>query len=921
MFILDLLDNLPWLRLSDDHLKVIIWAMNECGTPNVPSFTSLRAKQAQLTKEMEIKTTHHTSAQENIFYSNRPSEMTRLFHDTGKWVEENDTSLEHAQQMWINEEDILNQHFYIKELARMHNGQFVIPLQFVEEKEIDCFDGYEVIHYPATGIFVVHDEKLVRFRAKELQNNVIELSQAFNLCFNDICHPVRAIAAKRPAFTVRLMPWVDDQYNAHTNIYVANINLLHNKLKQEYFIRFCSTSQHASSSEQLELKQEIIFRIILHIFPADNPQQSEHCSHIGGQGNKSCRSCKIGGTVEEQDTVNQIKSQLWIAGLGVQEYVDQMQTYTGVKDKTAEYWINIIVKKLWDLQQERIFSAETRDVRLDVPHLNRDPEARQAIKATIIGEIQQELHDWLVQQPPHSYNAVLPMDAGEILHTFLLGQEKYVWHTTSSCWDKKKDELFAARLQGSSIDGLSLPPIRADYMLQYKNSLVGKHFKALQQVGVFHLYGGLCESNIIRDLWKATGELGALLWFNKICDMNTYLEDLEVLIVNILNIWALIDPNKILNKNKLHVFTHLVANIHRFGPAILYSTEVFECWNAIFRFCSVLSNHQAPSHDIVATLADMECFKHQVRGGWWCDQMGSYIHAGEYVRAFLLENPALQRRLGWVEKMVLVTGNVGTVKLESRCKWFPAQWTDTVAPLALPEPPVYNTNQNIHACVMPSSPRTFQQCKYLVARSQDICRSGSWVFFSNPNKAWNIDPSKNPSVLAGQIHCILSPDDKDDPIAVVEVFKIAGECNEQLNMPVLTPSDRPPQLVAPKHDCCGLRCTAVEHKAVIQEHCVTVRKRLHVMHKETAHYLLNMHTLHNANLIRETLPSTLTKPVYYAAETIRVTGTVQRARAAAKAAETRACNKEARAQAAHREVPGAEQHRDRVSSGQQSLSS
>lgn len=51
-----------------------------------------------------------------------------------------------------------------------------------------------------------------------------------------------------------------------------------------------------------KLKQEIIFRIIPHVFPADNPQQSEHCSHIGGQGNKSCRSCKIGGTVEERES-------------------------------------------------------------------------------------------------------------------------------------------------------------------------------------------------------------------------------------------------------------------------------------------------------------------------------------------------------------------------------------------------------------------------------------------------------------------------------------------------------------------------------------------------------------------------------------------------------------------------------------------
>lgn len=90
-----------------------------------------------------------------------------------------------------------------------------------------------------------------------------------------------------------------------------------------------------------------------------------------------------------------------------------MQTYTGVKDKTAEYWINIIIKKSRDLQQERISSAETRDVHLDAPHLNQDPEARQAIKATIVSEIQQELCDWLVQQPPHSYNAVLPTDMGK----------------------------------------------------------------------------------------------------------------------------------------------------------------------------------------------------------------------------------------------------------------------------------------------------------------------------------------------------------------------------------------------------------------------------------------------------------------------------------------------------------------------------
>lgn len=110
----------------------------------------------------------------------------------------------------------------------------------------------------------------------------------------------------------------------------------------------------------------------------------------------------------------------------------------------------------------------------------------------------------------------------EILHTYLLGQDKYVWHDTNKVWDNKKGALFAVRLQSSSTDGLSIPPVRARYMIQYKNGLIGKHFKVLQQLGVFHLHGGLCNENLF-DLWKATGELGALIWYPEIKNMESYL--------------------------------------------------------------------------------------------------------------------------------------------------------------------------------------------------------------------------------------------------------------------------------------------------------------------------------------------------------------------------------------------------------------
>lgn len=58
-------------------------------------------------------------------------------------------------------------------------------------------------------------------------------------------------------FRLRVIAWSDDvsgnvskQYNAHTNIYITNANLPHRKLSQEYFVRYCSTSAVASSSEQ-----------------------------------------------------------------------------------------------------------------------------------------------------------------------------------------------------------------------------------------------------------------------------------------------------------------------------------------------------------------------------------------------------------------------------------------------------------------------------------------------------------------------------------------------------------------------------------------------------------------------------------------------------------------------------------------------
>jgi len=70
-------------------------------------------------------------------------------------------------------------------------------------------------------------------------------------------NPDRTTAGGKPLFSLRVMPWADDasgnrskQYNPHINLCTQNLDLPHEKLKHQYFVHFCSTSQHASSGEQ-----------------------------------------------------------------------------------------------------------------------------------------------------------------------------------------------------------------------------------------------------------------------------------------------------------------------------------------------------------------------------------------------------------------------------------------------------------------------------------------------------------------------------------------------------------------------------------------------------------------------------------------------------------------------------------------------
>lgn len=101
---------------------------------------------------------------------------------------------------------------------------------------------------------------------------------------------------------------------------------------------------------------------------------------------------------------------------------------------------------------------------------------------------------------------------------------------------------------------------------------------------------------------------------------------------------------------KLQILPHIMDDIRRHGPAIGKSTEIFECFNAIFRMCSVLSNHQAPSRDIGTKFASMDRVKHILSGGYWKDGE-TWVQAGPKVRDVLLSHSVVQRHLGWTSPL------------------------------------------------------------------------------------------------------------------------------------------------------------------------------------------------------------------------------------------------------------------------------
>jgi hypothetical protein len=298
-------------------------------------------------------------------------------------------------------------------------------------------------------------------------------------------------------------------------------------------------------------RREILCIPWIFLLPADNPMQSEYCSHIGLNSNLLCRTCYVGGNQEYKRSEEGFLALMEVSSLviGAFEAIGHQTNNSFLVQRGDLRTVSSTLDAL-DRQDRHVQTEQTvtKFKELVTETGVKDPlryplqiallEEGQRLRQPAPGQTRftkKEVEEYFTRQLRTSQSQILinPLLAAdgldvhidtpvEPLHTFLLGVVKYIWsQSVILAKEKGKLSMLAARLNSVNTAGLGeTSPLMGDYMVQFSGGLIGKHFKALSQVMPFACYQ-IVPDNVFWH-WLSIGRLGVLLWQTEIDNIDNY---------------------------------------------------------------------------------------------------------------------------------------------------------------------------------------------------------------------------------------------------------------------------------------------------------------------------------------------------------------------------------------------------------------
>ncbi|KAJ3804502.1 hypothetical protein F5876DRAFT_53309 [Lentinula aff. lateritia] len=680
------------------------------------------------------------------------------------------------------------------------------------------------------------------------------------------------------------------RWNEHNSFLFTAAGLDRTESSKEYNVHFLATSNTAPPLEmldgiadQLQDCQEngiwswdpkthscVLLIVCVLALLGDNPMQSEFACHIGLRGKFFCRTCwakgkdaKDGPTVQnpiidedtndeehegsetgskktrakfkeslqsmihrvkgfvkpgkpctKAETMATIKSQFITAETKGTSKAKEARTESGIKDTYQVFFID----KFMTRRRKGVQEAQA-------------PDLSQDIMSPV----------WRIKGlDPHADTPV------EILHVVLLGFVKYLWRDVIENQLKKNEKLkreLATRLSSLDVQGLGLDSsFQGEVLVNHYGSLTGSDFRKISQAAPFVLKEFVVDD--CYQTWVALSKLVPLIWQPKIVNLNSYIELLQQEIEQFL-LYAAQWSIRWFNKPKFHILVHLPEHIRRFGPAMLFATEVFESYNAVIRAKSIHSNRLAPSRDIAWAFARQNRIRHMLSSGVFLDRGKNQLNKEADERFGNTNCPQKDRvtqvqqyfrsRAFTSEHWVTVGQRTGTVDRGA----LDQQWQNTQTGRLVPETPLYTEFEK--------STKNFHRTQQLIVANGDKCKPLGFAACSSPLlHAFSIDSISIVKVIESlQCKRTAFPTNAVDSVLVEAM--VVGKIASSHGMPRLTPSGRyfsiPPTAIVltekqslqctvnVQHDCNRHRCAVEAKQPAAQEREQTSKLKDEVVHK------------------------------------------------------------------------------------------